>query len=198
MTSYQETRVRGIVKRCLDGEGVVKWHEPYFIQLQPDKHIHLNFWGSPFETTPESIAPTHTHDYGFTSHIIFGTLYNTRCQVAETEDGESQVLRIDDKDFARFIEFVPTGKRATILRTKVEVNETGATYDMDPRDWHSTRIDAPAISLLDMWDHAPLDYYVLAPLDKTFGKSVRFVEPVMLPALWNQVFAMLELAGIHA
>jgi hypothetical protein len=192
------TQAREVIARAKAGEGVVKYHEPYFVQLQPDKHTHLNFWGNPFGPTPECVAPTHTHDYGFTSHILFGTLINTRSQVAPTVDGEYLRYVIDDKDWARFIQFWPTLEKMTILRSKVEINSKWATYEMDPREWHSTTITAPAISLLDMWDHAPLDYSVLADLrlGQKFTESNRFVEPAKLPQVWRYVDAMCKLAGL--
>ncbi len=192
------TQAREVIARAKAGEGVVKWHEPFFIQLQPDKATHLNFWGSPFQQMPVLVAPTHTHDYGFTSHILFGTLINTRAQVAATEDGEYLRYVIDDKDWTRFITFRPTTEKMTILRSVEEENTAGMVYEMDPREWHSTTVEAPAISLLEMWDHAPLDYSVLADtrIGQTFTESNRFVNPARLPDLWKQVDAMSALAGL--
>jgi hypothetical protein len=198
LMAARRTKAREVIARAKAGEGVVKFHEPYFVQLQPDKHTHLNFWGNPFGPTPECEAPTHTHDYGFTSHILFGTLINTRSQVAPTVDGEYLRYIIDDSDWARFITFRPTDEKMTILRATVHTHRAGDTYEMDPRDWHSTTIKEPSISLLEMWDHAPLDYSVLADLrlGQKFTESNRFVDPEKLPVVWRYVDAMSQLAGL--
>lgn len=197
----RDDRVREVVARAKAGEGVVKMHAPFFIQLQPDPSIHLNFWGSPFQPIPGSgriIAPCHTHNFGFTSHIIFGKLTNVRYSVAPSKTGKYRKYVIDNRDFDRFITFRPTDERMTILRSREEENLEGDTYEMDPREWHSTVTTQPSISLLDMWDHDELEYYVLADESKgqKFTESNRYVDPSKHDELFKQVDAMLKLAGI--
>lgn len=96
----RDDRVREVVARAKAGEGVVKMHAPFFIQLQPDPSIHLNFWGSPFQPIPGSgriIAPCHTHNFGFTSHIIYGALINVRYSVAPSKTGKYRKYVIDNR-----------------------------------------------------------------------------------------------------
>lgn len=191
-------RVFETVRRSKAGEGVVKWHEPFFIQLQPDKHIHLNFWGSPFEAlTEDLVTPMHTHDYGFTSRIVLGAIHNTRAQVAPAVTGEYLRYDIVEADWTRYISFRNSGQRMTVLRVKEEAHSLGVTYDMDPREWHSTRVSEPSISLLDMWDHQPLEYSALSKIgdrEQNYTTATRFVDPSRLPAMWKQVDAMVALA----
>jgi hypothetical protein len=191
-------KVLEVVERCKAGEGVVKWHEPSFVQLQPDKHIHLNFWGHPTGAMTPCYVPTHTHDYGFNSHIVFGEVHNVRCQVADTVDGEFTVHIVDDEDWNRLLTFRNTGRKATILREKREVLTQGKEYEMDPREWHRSEGFAPAMTYLDMWDHAPLDYSVLCDdvVEQSFDQSNRFVAPERMPALWDYVTGMCKLAGV--
>jgi len=191
-------QVREIIERSRAGEGVVKWSggAPFIVALQPDKHVHLNFWGSPFVPTPPLLSPMHTHDYGFTSQVLFGTLYNTRHQVAPTVDGEYMRYAIDDSDWNRLLKFRSTGQRMTILRSST--TEERGTYEMDPRDWHSTRVIAPAISYLNMWDHAPLDYSTLQKVGlPPYENANRYVDPARMADLWVYVDAMCNLAGIR-
>jgi hypothetical protein len=192
-------RVREVVRRCKAGEGVVKWHFPHFIQLQPDKHLHLNFFGSPLHELPKNLgSPTHTHDYGFTSHILSGRINNVRSQVAPTLDGEYFRYVVDDEDWTRYIQFRATDERMTVIRSVHESYGPSEVYEMDPREWHATRFDEPTITLLDMWDHAPLDYFVLVRPEQAqhFNIADRRVSADRMESLWLQVEANLAHAGI--
>ena len=203
-------RVRDIVRRSKAGEGVIHWNPGKFLQLQPDFDIHLNFWGNPFTGMGAGVSPCHTHDYGFTSEVVFGCVVNVRMDVAPVEEYPTRRVNREHMMFRKyriidavgdnsFDEFVPSPDLYTILRSRLEEVRAGNTYQMDPRDWHASISVAPAITLLDMWKHAPIPYYTLGPVDvrQAYPTSDRRTTPDQLPAVWDYVDGMLKLAGIE-
>lgn len=189
-------RVRETVARSRAGEGVIKEQGPRFIQLWADVRVRLNFW----MPVPEDDITTvfHTHDYGFTSHVLLGALYNTRAEVAPAETGKYLRYEVISGDVAtEKTEFKNTGERMTVLKSWTETQSVGSVYDMDPRHWHKSRVVVPSISFLDMWDHAPLAYSALSEQNQPdYVLLDRTVKPDDLPGIWQRVDSMLAGANI--
>lgn len=68
---------------------------------------------------------------------------------------------------------------------------------MDPRHWHTTRFMQPTITLLHMWNHAPLEFFTLLPIDrKPYPPADRRVPEEKRAAFWQSVDALLANAGL--
>lgn len=194
----QHARVRRLVQQTFDGDGVIHWTPNRFLQFTPkDNSVHLNMWGDPVTGAPPGYSPVHTHDYGFTSRTIFGSLINVLCDVAETPAGSWEKYQIfDEYGDNSYDEFRSTGIYCDILRSRITESAPGSIYAMDPRDWHITLASAPTITLLDMWRHKPVPYFTLGPKNHAYQTSDRRVKPEQLPEIFAYTRAMMKLAGI--
>lgn len=204
-----QARVREIIARSKAGEGVIHWNPNKFLQLQPDFDIHLNMWGNPYENHGAGFSPAHTHDYGFTSNVVFGHVLNVRMRVAPAHLDAAKLVKrqanvfrkyeiIDQFGDNSYDEFRPTEELCTITRSWVDEFVAGESYEMEPTEWHASISIVPSITLLDMWKHAPVPYYTLGPLNvaDAYETSDRRVKPEQLPFVWQYVEAMCQRAGL--
>lgn len=191
-------RIREIVKRSLNGEGVIHWTPGQFCQLIPDRTVHLNFGGNPFTRTAGYTAVAHTHDSGFTSRLVYGSIVHIPMDVAQSPRGEWEKYEIVDlgNENKTYYEFHPTGEYYEVLRSAPVVFSTGDIYQMDPRDWHVSLFPVPVMTLLDMWQHKPIPYYTMGPKGHSYPPADRRIKPEQMPEIQSFVNEWMKLAGL--
>jgi hypothetical protein len=197
-TEELHDRIRAIVKRSLDGEGVIHWTPGNFCQLIPDSLVHLNFGGNPYTKTAGYTAVAHTHDSGFTSRVVYGSIIHIPLDVARVPDSPWEKFEIRDLGNGNktYYEFHATGEYYEVLRSQPVVFEPGVIYQMDPRDWHVSIFPEPVITLLDMWQHKPIPYYTLAPKGMAYPPADRRIKPEDMPAIRDYLDTFMRLAGL--
>lgn len=187
--------MRETVEYCRTRPHLLRRQGPTFLQLEVGD-LWLNFWGDAHAAVPIKIASqSHTHDRGFSSTIVLGSITNTILQMVEAprDSAPYEEYVLDGGDHTRSAACVPTGRGLSAMHASVTTYCAGEMYDMTPESWHRTLFTQPSITMLQL--RGPkVPRYIAFPAG-TPSASLTWVAADPVEA-WNRIDGLMRLAGI--
>jgi hypothetical protein len=197
LENIDRATLREQIESCRGKADRIRRHGPHFVQLHPPG-IHLNFWGQPDGHMPKIRTNPHTHDLGFTSTILYGSLLNIVVEIEPHPEGEYLLHEVDSRDGARNVRFNMTDQRVRLVAETETLMQVGDTYDMPPDLYHRTQITEPSITLLKLWEPRPRKFHALMPYgsEANMKTAMRYVEGNDLDAAWAHIERFCALIGV--
>ncbi len=191
------------VKQCrLDRVGSIRLYAPYLIQLSPNRHTNINFWGHP---TDEPVCETgiHNHHVDFASTIIMGAIRNLRYGAQDDPGGDHKRYyvrraKLDDGQTGYSIDGGTERVRVSVLSD--DTYTAGQRYGLRGVEYHSNEIVVPTITIMDidLATQGTQEAFLVGVNEPDFSTTLTMRTPkseAQLEEAWARIDGFLALLG---